>query len=88
MVTKFGGQILATKFGFVPDCLHSVMYFFEISDAYSWLAVSPWAEHINCYVSYSWHHKALYDQSGTKSKLVAKILATNSGELLCMDFQS
>ena len=21
MVTKFGGQILATKFGFVPDCL-------------------------------------------------------------------
>ena len=20
MVTKFGGQILATKFGFVPDC--------------------------------------------------------------------
>ena len=22
MVTKFGGQILATKFGFVPDCLN------------------------------------------------------------------
>ena len=20
MITKFGGQILATKFGFVPDC--------------------------------------------------------------------
>ena len=23
MVTKFGGQILATKFGFVPDCILS-----------------------------------------------------------------
>ena len=25
MVTKFGGQILATKFGFVPDWLAQVM---------------------------------------------------------------
>ena len=26
MVTKFGGNILATKFGFVPDCSTSVNY--------------------------------------------------------------
>ena len=26
MVTKFGGQILATKFGFVPDCLQLKSY--------------------------------------------------------------
>ena len=24
MVTKFGGQILATKFGFVPECWESI----------------------------------------------------------------
>ena len=27
MVTKFGGQILATKFGFVPDWLVIIMQF-------------------------------------------------------------
>ena len=26
MVTKFGGQILATKFGFVPDCYDLLIY--------------------------------------------------------------
>ena len=31
MVTKFGGQILATKFGFVPDCYRDITVYLEIA---------------------------------------------------------
>ena len=34
MVTKFGGQILATKFGFVPDCLYKHKYITYIYNVY------------------------------------------------------
>ena len=50
MVTKFGGQILATKFGFVPDCLSAKflsrninMYKFTISMILShWHDTGSW----------------------------------------------
>ena len=34
MVNKFGGQILATKFGFVPDC------WYDVTPTKMWLSTS------------------------------------------------